>query len=326
MRDNYWSVLKGIAIIAVVFIHTPYVSDSEFVGLSVRQIVTFPVAFFVFLSGYFVKDESLKWKSVKRLLIPYLIWTILWFCETTITGSVPVTTWKIFNSIFLGGAFFPLYFLSVLLQLKLMTPFLYKRINVNEYKANRDLLWLITPIYLFGLYVWQIYLGEQPIVYAQLFPAWFIFYYLGIYLKKYPPKKMSPIVIFLIILICLYFTICETEFINFKLKIPFFAASQIKFSSFAYTIFICILFVLLHSEMENNLIARIGEASFGIYIIHIPVKMAVDTVISYCPIIFKVGLQNQIIVVVSTVLLCYLIIMICSCFLSEKLMMYLGLK
>ena len=110
MRDNYFSFMKGIAIIAVLFIHTNWMSSGES-GIMARQLFTFAVAMFYFLSGYFIKDGKLDTKGIKRILIPYCIWSILWFAETTITGSQPVTTWKVINTIFFGGAFFPLYFL-----------------------------------------------------------------------------------------------------------------------------------------------------------------------------------------------------------------------
>ena len=99
MRDNYFSFMKGLAIIGVLFIHTPFMIDGPF-GIASRQLVTFAVAIFFFLSGYFIKDGQFNIKGILRILIPYTIWSILWFAETTLKGTQPVTTWKIINSIF----------------------------------------------------------------------------------------------------------------------------------------------------------------------------------------------------------------------------------
>lgn len=76
-RDNYWSMLKGIAILAVLLIHIPLTSNIYGL-LATRQIINFPVALFLFLSGLFVKRYGNTWDNIKRLLIPYLIWSGFW--------------------------------------------------------------------------------------------------------------------------------------------------------------------------------------------------------------------------------------------------------
>lgn len=331
MRDNYWSFLKGVAIIAVVFIHTPYISTNGFASIALRQVVAYPVAFFIFLSGFFVKDDALTWEGVKRLLIPYVIWSILWFTETTLSGSVPVTLWKIVNSIFFGGAFFPLYFLSVLIQLKLFSPLLFRRVNTEGYCLYKDWLWLITPLYLVGLYVWQIHFEKQPAIYAQIFPAWFLFYYAGMYVKRRLSNGMVVVPIYTMILCVacacfLYLSIAEAEWLSEVVQLPFLAASQIKLSSFLYSLALCLLFAALHTKIKDSIICRIGDLSFGIYITHLPVKMVVEGAIGKLPSFFQNGLLSQLLVVFTTVFICYGIIVIASRLLPPKFLLYLGLK
>ena len=70
-------MLKGIAILAVVMIHIPPTADTNSIIAS-RQIINFPVAMFIFLSGYFAKQDENTWLSVKRLSLPYLIWSSFW--------------------------------------------------------------------------------------------------------------------------------------------------------------------------------------------------------------------------------------------------------
>lgn len=149
-RDNYYSFMKGIAIIAVLFIHTPFMGSDGAAAIACRQIFTFAVALFFFLSGYFVKDKSLDAKGIFRIFIPYIIWSVLWFTETTVTGSQPVNAWKIINTIFFGGAFFPLYFLIVLIELKLLSPWLARHIRrlygSGGHPFLKDWVLLITPV------------------------------------------------------------------------------------------------------------------------------------------------------------------------------------
>lgn len=52
MRDNYFSFMKGLAIIAVLFIHTPFMDGDGSAAIAARQLVAYAVAMF-FLIGVF---------------------------------------------------------------------------------------------------------------------------------------------------------------------------------------------------------------------------------------------------------------------------------
>lgn len=86
-RVHYWSMVKGLAILAVIAIHIPLTNDTNSIIAS-RQIINFPVAMFMFLSGYFVKDGTSVWNSIKRLLWPYLIWSGFWCIITPPVGYI----------------------------------------------------------------------------------------------------------------------------------------------------------------------------------------------------------------------------------------------
>ena len=85
IREHYWDAVKGIAILAVLAIHIPLTSDTNSL-IATRQLINFPVAVFVFLSGYFVKEGTDVRTSVKRLLWPYLIWSGVWCIITSSIG------------------------------------------------------------------------------------------------------------------------------------------------------------------------------------------------------------------------------------------------
>ncbi|MEY8687581.1 acyltransferase family protein [Bacteroides sp. AN502(2024)] len=298
MRNNYFSFMKGLAIIAVLFIHTPFMNGDGAAAIASRQLVTFAVAMFFFLSGYFIKDGCLDLKGIRRILIPYATWSILWFAETTITGSQPVTTWKIINPIFLGGAFFPLYFLIVLVELKLVSPWIVRHIKklTKEYRYcfYKDWALLITPATLCTLYAIQYATRQQPLVYAQIFPTWFLFYYVGALMKFGGIKVKAPAVL-CCTLFGLYLSILESAYINEVLNVPFWAASQIKFSTFFYALSLCLLLMALYGKMERTWIVRLGELSFGIYLLHLPVLKIVDIVVgkAFCLLKFTNGGVNN---------------------------------
>ena len=282
---------------------------------------------FYFLSGYFVKDEKLDTKGIKRILIPYCIWSVLWFAETTITGSQPVTTWKVLNTIFFGGAFFPLYFLVVLVELKLISPLIIKNIehlNKNgKYAWYKDWMLLITPITLSILYAIQYITKSQPTIYAQIFPTWFIMYYAGCLVRK-GTINTNTIQALLCVLIGIYMMNIESTYINNVLQVPFWAVTQLKFSSFFYSLALSVLFVSLHRKMDRGIIVRLGEYSFGIFLLHLPVKMIIEKLVNIC-------LPNthplwQISVVVLSLMMCWIIIEISNKILPKWLNKSLGLK
>ena len=69
-------MLRGLAIIAVVFIHNTPPGISQ---VFCRPFLNFSVGLFLFLSG--MLSDSQKWKPWKRIFkvaIPYVIWTLFY--------------------------------------------------------------------------------------------------------------------------------------------------------------------------------------------------------------------------------------------------------
>jgi peptidoglycan/LPS O-acetylase OafA/YrhL len=276
MKDNYFSFLKGVAIIAVVIIHTAYAGYYPSVSSAfMRQGVTFAVGLFYLLSGYFVSSKNSSFAGAmggaNRIIIPYIIWSLLWFFETTIKGTQPVDTWKIVNTIFFGGAFFPLYFLIVLVELKLITPFLLNHINAQDYRISKDWVLLITPLTFLVFYYYQYSTHIVPIVQEQIFPTWLIYYYVGLLYKK-DLIKISNLTCIVGVLLGIYFMGLESAFILKTTEMIVFAASMVKYSTIIFTVSLCILLMNSYQKINSNIVVKFGEYSFGIYLLHIPIK------------------------------------------------------
>lgn len=171
-RNSYWQIIRGICILAVVLIHAlsgfDYNSNNEIntAWILVRQIVNFPVATFVFLSGYFVDPSKMQVENYTqeyivvrsiRLLIPFVLWsgfyTLITIVQNVSDGISPDIKELIVRFI-VGKASTPFYYIVVLFQLTLITPMLTKLIN-KESKLLKY-LWLITPVYLLYLYIYII--------------------------------------------------------------------------------------------------------------------------------------------------------------------------
>lgn len=270
-RDNYWSMLKGIAILAVLMIHIPLTSDTNSI-LATRQIINFPVAMFLFLSGFFVKRDGNTWVSTKRLLIPYLIWSGFW-CIIIPPQSI---TLMLLN--FVTGGYSILYFLFVLIQLKLLTPFLLSRLTNNDYDSRKDWMWLVTPLYLLLFSVIRVLFGKDfervngLIAFDNFFPSWLVYYYMGLFCKFHKVKirfsylailALSAVFLSVLVAFWLYENNCVYNF-------PY---TQSKITSMLYALSVILLFYSLHEDnMSPNVLTRLGEMSFGIYILHLPIK------------------------------------------------------
>lgn len=123
----------------------------------------------------------MDFKSGGRLVVPFVIWSLLYSgisLAKDIHHGVSVNWLGYVYRFVVGKAATPFYYIVVLIQLTVITPWL---VNVvKDSKTIKNLLWLITPCYLLYIYVWNLMTGYSPRLYETLFPAWFGFYYLGI--------------------------------------------------------------------------------------------------------------------------------------------------
>lgn len=131
--------LRGLAIIAVVLIHT---CPSGLSQVFVRPFLNFAVAMFIFLSGYLTKTENEDWihfikKRCLRVMIPYIVWTIIY--------TLPSFSFQklAFNLVTTKSAY-TLYYVFVYIQLVILTPLLCK----VAYSNPKWVVGLISPAYM----------------------------------------------------------------------------------------------------------------------------------------------------------------------------------
>ena len=71
-KSQYWQMIRGICILAVIMIHCPNaigLKTGDFsVWLVLRQLINFPVALYVFMAGYFVNIDKIKKNTCAYLL------------------------------------------------------------------------------------------------------------------------------------------------------------------------------------------------------------------------------------------------------------------
>ena len=63
-KSQYWQIVRGICILAVIMIHCPtgrsHTNLDYTVWIVLRQFINFPVAIFIFLAGYFMTPEKVQ--------------------------------------------------------------------------------------------------------------------------------------------------------------------------------------------------------------------------------------------------------------------------
>lgn len=329
-RDNYMQAVRGLCIIAVVMIHIPPVAEVNIL----QQVINFAVAVFFFISGYFVKAEafSLK-KRTLRTLLPYCLWTVFSFLVYGFSlrfmdgRKIDFDTYEIIKIIFFGGAAPQLYFLSVLLQLTLLTPLLIKLMKLQN-RAADIVCWAVTPLYIAAMYLYDSVTGSRLPLYCALFPAWFGFYFAGMVVRERGVAlRASNVTLVALLLLALYLSLAESQLLAVRLL--WIAVSQIKFSSMFYAAAVIALLWKNHDPQQPaSILSRIGDYSFGIYLIHIYVKVFIDKLVDT----FASGtvlyplLHAQFVRIVLVVAISYAIVVLLARVLGDKPAKYLGLK
>lgn len=171
----------------------------------------------------------------------------------------------------IGKSATPFYYIVVLIQLTIITPWLVKVIEEN--RKVKILLWFITPVYLICLYIWNFAKGSSPQLYETLFPAWFGFYYLGIQVRCGLKLKCSG---YMVVVACLISCVEALVLRSLATSLGFYT-SQITIGSFLYSVAV-IGWVLNRSERHENgknLIAKIGDCSYGIFYVHMAVLIVI---------------------------------------------------
>lgn len=332
-RDESFDALRGIAIIAVVAIHaSSYIFGSETfsldsngfnVALLYRQTLNFAVPVFLFISGYWMSNKKVdsfeEYKQfliqrLKRIVVPYLFWSIF-ILSIVATRTQVFDVQEILFKLLTGGAIGPYYFIVLIAQFYILTP-IFQRVNKNSY--GFILILLINLLSLSFSYFTRLYFGSSFFsslsVYAMPFYAWIIFYELGILYRnvdKHKISKHAATLIVISIIFALTMSLFEAKIIFIKYNNLEFAASAVKFSSFLYSGCFITGFLYIRQKVSkwSNLLVSLGNYSFGIYLIHMPVLWIVNDFLKET--FFKEGIHYtiqpifQFIVVFMTVMICY---------------------
>lgn len=287
-----------------------------------RPFINFSVATFLFLSGYLTKIDNVNWiaffkKRIIRVIIPYIIWTVLYTIASRDIGKLP-------ENLLIAKAAAPMYYIFVYIQFVLLTPLLGK-LATSKYQF---IGWIVAPISVLIFKYYWLLTGQElnpylSIIWSDACLGWFTFYYLGLVfgnhiIKREYTLKGSIICYFASILIQIlegygWFVLGVTN-----------CGTQIKLSSFlTSSIFLLITYTILKEgkcEFKNTFFRTLGDYSFGIYLCHI---MVLNILRGFVPFFKSIPYPiSSAIVILVSLCCCYVGDKICG----DKVSRWLGLR
>ena len=274
-------LLRGLAIIAVVFIHN---TPTGMAQVFFRPFLNFSVGLFLFLSG--MLSNSSNWNPKKRIikvLIPYVLWTLIYSTMYNISNpaNIPIV---FFKNIITGKAAAVMYYIFVYCEFTLLIP-LIDRLAKSKFKYY---VFLITPIEIVIMRSFPIIMGLEMNKYINIVMSisclgWFTYFYLGYLLgNKLISINIDSKKIPLLWIISILFQLVEGgglyyfwyENCGTQLKLTS-IISGVLFALMAYN-------YVIHGTTKNvRGLELLGDNSFGIYFSHLAVMAVINLIPVY---------------------------------------------
>ena len=280
-------VLRGLAIIAVVLIHNTPEGPAQ---IWCRPFLNFCVGTFLFLSGMLSHAEQWHpWKRIKKILIPYIIWTLIYVIikNYRTPAQIPVLYLK---NLITSKAATTLYYVFVYCGLTLIIP-LIDRLARSRFKL---LGFAVSPLEIILMRLIPLLSGRTFSNYIEIvmrisFLGWFNYFYLGYLLGnrlleiKMPSKKLALLwaasIMLQILEGYLYFSRGESN-----------CGTQLKLSCIlSGMIFVILAYRYIHSQAtakNTGILRLLGDCSFGIFFSHLAIMKVLDHVPYYSKYVF----------------------------------------
>lgn len=270
-------VLRGVAIIAVVFIHN---TPTGLAQVFCRPFLNFSVGLFLFLSG--MLSNFSNWNPKKRIikvLIPYVLWTLIYSIICNISNPVYIPN-AFFKNVLTGGAAAVMYYIFVYCEFTLLIPF------IDKLAKSRFKYWgfVITPIEIVVMRLMSLITGREINVYISIIMSisclgWFTYFYLGYLLGNKlisintAPKRIPLLWMFSILLqIAEGFYFYSLGDVN--------CGTQLKLTSIISGVLFVLMaynYVINGKSRRIKVLELLGDNSFGTH-------MAVMIIIGYIPV------------------------------------------
>lgn len=317
-KNQKIQVLRGIAIIAVILIHT---CPKGLPQVYIRPFINFGVGMFLFLSGYLTKAQNENWlsfykKRIGKVAFPYIIWTVIY----TLLLQHPD---RIIFNLLTARTAATFYYIPVYIQFVLLTPLLSNLIR----STRRWIGWLIAPLsVIIFLYV-PLFSGvELPdkvsIIWNISCLGWFSFYFLGFAIGNHRVRINSS----LKFLITFYVVAIVLQILEGRYWLSIGSwdpATQLKLTALLTSSAAAILgYRYIVSEkfsVRPRFLAKIGDHAFGIYLTHL----------LFQSLLWKIPVYQQLPFIVNSFIILaisFSFVHFCSLVFGEQMKRILGLQ
>lgn len=255
-------------------------------GIVTRQLVNFPVAILLGLSGYFAAASNITTFGAVaqrswRLALPYLVAVVVFtvFRDPSLLAKPRYMAMMTLT----GRATLVGYFVPLLIQFVILTPFL---ASIQSLRWHCVIMLGLSAVGLIWTYGWQVFAPQSQLASFPFnvlpFFVWFPFYHLGFVLKRYPAPlqiPMPPGTVLAALGLLLACTMVEAFLVWPDNTLM--ATSQTKLSSKLLSAFLLVLTIRSCSNQTSQpqgvatLLAQIGKASYFIYLYHMLVATRV---------------------------------------------------
>ena len=141
-RYNYITCLRWLATVGIVIWHVsgnfhPNSVANYLPFLMINESVKWSLPLFIMISGALLLNEGKKNEDnryffknrINKILIPFIFWTIFYTILKAVIeykGAHTVSGMKLLNDIFLGGSYYHMWFLNLIIILYIFTPMIRK--------------------------------------------------------------------------------------------------------------------------------------------------------------------------------------------------------
>ena len=256
----------------------------------IRQLVSFSVAAFLFVSGYFISFagksiEKLSWSFVKHriinLLIPYIIWSLVWMVFNFCLGD-PIPIGTFLRLFFTKGITNSYFYVPLLCSLYLLSPFLLlfakKNLRVFLYVC------FLVPAGLLSFRYLSLFIQASWVEWAvklmpdYIFYRWIFYFSLGLavglnlekfksFLSRHQKLLLVSTPLFLILALVEPEVIYRATAMQISWK-----TTPFPYSGMLYAVSAIFLFLSFPVDTHKNKTARflwnLGNKSYAIYLMH----------------------------------------------------------
>jgi surface polysaccharide O-acyltransferase-like enzyme len=316
-RIDEIDILRGFTFLAIVMQHTlahyiysPDISRWNALGSAfLLVVVRFAVPMFIFITGLVLfynynGDEFNYWSFLKKrftqILVPYFIWTVIYFVWFSFMSGVPSATLgtiviKIMKLALFGEGYYHLWFMVTILQFYLFFPLF--RVIISKNKVRSSII--LSICFLFQIWLMWFYMYNLPGLYDNIqspllrllvdyrdrnFISWLFYFLLGGFAGLYVAKLRNMlqatlkinILVYLLSFTFIFYKLIKTSYIspaggyiiNYQFTGPLNYMLIIFLSSSLLLIYYLSQNLFMKTRIIREVLNTFGRYSFGCYFVH----------------------------------------------------------